>query len=583
MGLGDISLACATAMADALAARGVRDACVSPGSRSTPLALALSRDERIRVHVHLDERGGAFFALGLAKATGAPVALACTSGTAAAEFFPALVEASQARVPLVVLTADRPPRLRGTGANQTIDQRELYGRYARAYVEPPVPASLDDREAWFDAGLRAVDAAMGAPAGPVQVNCPFEEPLVPEGATDAWSTRSAPDAPERVHDVDAARAALRAFLDDVAGRRGVITLGPGISPETLSLLSLGVLLGWPVLAEPLSGLRLDAGQAGRALAAGQFLIGDTAWLSAHQPEVVLQVGATPTTRATQRFVAESDALIVLDREHLNPDPEGRAERRIAVDPELFASLAWDERTALAIDAAAATWGEAWREADLVARHAVDLLLDAWVEPFEGRVARDVVSFVPHGGTLVVGSSTPVRDLDQFMSPRRPPRIWTAPDLVRIVGNRGASGIDGMVATTLGVAAGSPGPTFALVGDLSFLYDASSLLWSSRLGVDVVFIVLSNGGGQIFSLLDQAQLPEHEALFTTPHPASIEALCIAARAGHSWVERADEVAPALARAARTGGVQVVEVTIDAGLDRARRTDLRAAVAGALAGR
>ena len=155
MGLGDVSLACATALVDALVARGVRDACVSPGSRSTPLALALARDERIRVHVHLDERSGAFFALGLAKATGAPVALACTSGTATAEYFPAIVEASQARVPLVVLTADRPPRLRGTGANQTIDQRELYGRYARAYVEPPVPESLGDAEAWFDAGLRA--------------------------------------------------------------------------------------------------------------------------------------------------------------------------------------------------------------------------------------------------------------------------------------------------------------------------------------------------------------------------------------------------------------------------------------------
>jgi len=582
VGLGDVSLACATALVDALAARGLHDACVSPGSRSTPLALALSRDERIRLHVHLDERGAAFFALGLAEATGAPVALACTSGTATAEYFPAIVEASQARVPLIVLTADRPPRLRGTGANQTIDQRELYGRYARAYLEPPVPATLEDADAWFDVGLRASEAATGARAGPVQANCPFEEPLVPEEMNASWTRRVAPDAPGRTLDSDAARVALRAFLDDAQGRHGVITLGGGRAPETLSLLSLGATLGWPVLAEPLSGLRLDAGGAGRALAAGQFLIGDSDWLSAHRPEVVLQVGTTPTTRATQRLVGATDSLVVLDREHLNPDPEGRAARRIAVEPEQFAALAWDERDAFSIEATHG-WAGAWREADLVARHAVDLLLDAWDEPFEGRIARDVASFLPHGGSLVVGSSTPVRDLDLFMTLRRPPRIWTAPDLVRIVGNRGASGIDGLVATTLGVAAGSSGPTFALLGELSFLYDASTLLWSSRLGMDAVFVVLANGGGQIFSMLDQASLPEHEALFTTPHPASIEALCVAAHAGHSWVERARELVPALERAARIGGVQVVEVTIDAKRDRARRAELRAAVAGALVGR
>ena len=583
MDLGDVSLACATGLVDALAARGVREACVSPGSRSTPLALALTRDERIRVHVHLDERGAAFFALGLATASGLPVALACTSGTAAAEYFPAIVEASQARVPLIALTADRPPRLRGSGANQTIDQTELFGRYARAYLEPPLPGDVTDAEAWFDAGVRACDAAVGNPPGPVQVNAPFEEPLVPQTQAAHWIRRAATVASGRDPDIDAARTALAAFLERYAGRRGVITLGAGRPPANLSLLSLGELLGWPVLAEPLSGLRLDAGRAGRALAAGQLLIGDETWLARHAPEVVLQAGAIPTTRASQRLVAQTEGLVVLDRDHLNPDPEGRAGRRIAVEPEWFAAMAWDEREALSIEPADRSWTETWRQADLLARHAADLLLDAWEEPFEGRVARDVASFLPHGASLLVGASTPIRDLDLFMAPRRPPRIWTAPDLLRIVGNRGASGIDGLIATTLGVAAGSPGPTFALLGDLSFLYDASSLLWSSRLGLDAVFVVLANGGGQIFSMLDQASLPEHERLFTTPHPASIGSLCAAAAAGHARIERAGDLVPALERAARDGGVQVVEVTIDAERDRARRAELRAAVAAALAGR
>jgi 2-succinyl-5-enolpyruvyl-6-hydroxy-3-cyclohexene-1-carboxylate synthase len=313
------------------------------------------------------------------------------------------------------------------------------------------------------------------------------------------------------------------------------------------------------------------------------LIGDDAWLASHPPEVVLQAGAIPTTRVSQQLAMRADALVVLDRDHLSPDPEGHAERRIAVEPELFAALAWDDREALSIEAADRSWMEAWREADLLARNAADLLLDAWDEPFEGRIARDVASFLPHGATLVIGSSTPVRDLDVFMTPRRPPRIWTAPDLLRVLGNRGASGIDGLVATTLGVAAGSPGPTFALLGDLSFLYDASSLLWSTRLGLDAVFVVLANGGGQIFSMLDQASLPEHESLFTTPHPASIGALCAAASAGHARVERAGDLVSALERAARDGGVQVVEVAIDAERDRVRRAELRAAVSVALAGR
>src|SRR5438093_7701454 len=184
MGLGDLSLACAWALVDALAGRGVRHACVSPGSRSTPLALALARDDRIRVHVHLDERSAAFFALGIAKATGSPVAIACTSGTAAAEFLPGVVEASQSRTPLVVLTAARPPRLRGTGANQTIDQTDLYGRYARAYLEPPVPTSAADAAAWGDTGRRALETAPGPVRGPVHVNAPLDDPLVPEADDD---------------------------------------------------------------------------------------------------------------------------------------------------------------------------------------------------------------------------------------------------------------------------------------------------------------------------------------------------------------------------------------------------------------
>lgn len=579
MSVADASFACAVALVDALAGGGVGHACVSPGSRSTPLALAFARDERITVHVHIDERSAAFFALGLAAASHEPVAMVCTSGTAAVEYHSAIVEASQARVPLIALTADRPPRVRGTGANQTIDQVELYGSAARAYLEPPVPSSADHADAWFDTGIRALDAATGRGAGPVHVNCAFDEPLVPTGDA-AWTRRPSPIAPTEDSDPDAIGEALDAFVSAYAGRQGVITIGALRPPATLSLLSLGEILGWPVLAEPLSGLRLDASGAGRALASGQLLIGDADWLSRHRPDVVLQVGAAPTTRATQRLVAEADAVVVLDRDHLDPDPNGVAERRIAVDPEAFAAFAWDRREGHAVERPA-RWLETWRRADLRVHAAVDRSLDGWDEPFEGRIARDVGAFVPHGGALWVGSSMPVRDVDAFLSPRRPPRIWNPGDLVRVLGNRGASGIDGSIATILGVASADVGPTYALIGDVTFLVDAGSLLWAGSTGPDVVIVVIANGGGQIFSLLDQAGLPELEELFVTAHPAKIAEVCAAAQVGHRRVDRSRDLVPALEHGARAGGVQVVEVSADPALQRRRRGEVRDVVSATLA--
>jgi 2-succinyl-5-enolpyruvyl-6-hydroxy-3-cyclohexene-1-carboxylate synthase len=585
---GDISLACAYVLFDQLVAGGVRHVCLSPGSRSTPLALAASRHDEIRLHVHLDERSASFFALGLAKSIGAPVAIVTTSGTAAAELFPAIVEASQARVPLVALTADRPPNLRGTGANQTIDQENLYGRYVRGYWEQPTPSNeVVDIVRWRATAQEALQVAL-VRSGPVHIDCPFDEPLVPAATGDGNAPTGVTNASiGEVDDREPSDGAepigpdVERFFARYGASEGVITIGSLRAPKTLALLSLGKLLGWPVLAEPLSGLRLAAGEAGRALSAGQMLVGDDGWLDRHPPAVVLQVGAMPTTRATQALVASGRTLVVLDEEHLDPDPLGRAETRIVVDPERFAATAWDDHQSLANPSD--DWLESWRTADLVARTTIDRQLDLWREPFEGRVARDVAAFLPHGATLVIGSSTPVRDLDIFMAPRRPPRIWNAPDLLRIVSNRGASGIDGLVSTTLGAAVGSAGPTVTILGDLSFLYDAGALLWSPRLAADAVFVVIANGGGRIFSMLDQASLPEFDDLFLTSHPASIAEVTTASGAGHRLVERAADLTGALERAIRAGGVQVIEVVIDPELDRTRRAELREIVHEALASR
>jgi 2-succinyl-5-enolpyruvyl-6-hydroxy-3-cyclohexene-1-carboxylate synthase len=585
---GDISFACAAALVDGLVAGGVVHACVSPGSRSTPLALALARDPRVRVHVHLDERSGAFFGLGIAKATGRPVIVACTSGTATAELLPAVIEASLSRIPLVLLTADRPPRLRGTGANQTIVQLDLYGGYVKASLDLPVPATQGQEAWWRQASREAFEAMVADPPGPVHLNCPFEEPLTPSGliapppAGDGpfeWPAR-----PEAGLDPDEAER----LAGLVSGARGAVVIGGWPGDVSGEAAFWSKVLGWTVLAEPISGARAP----GSSLAAGQTLIASSAWAEAARPDVVIQFGATPTTRASQAFVASTEQLIVADRRHMDPDPERHATWRLAVDPDalrrallghplgeagvaLAEEISLDDAEALrrgGIEAAPRPWSETWRAADGLARGAMDRLMDRWEEPFEPRIARDVASWMPQGGTLFVGNSTPIRDLDLAMAPRAGLGVFA---------NRGAGGIDGLVSTALGIAAIEGGATIGLIGDLSLLHDAGAVLWNGARGVDLTLVVVNNGGGHVFSLLPQRDLPEHRELFVTPHAVDIGELCEAAGAGHERVERASDLLPAMNRAAGAGGLNVVEVAVDAELGLRRRGELQDGVDSALA--
>jgi 2-succinyl-5-enolpyruvyl-6-hydroxy-3-cyclohexene-1-carboxylate synthase len=587
---GDISLACAASLVDGLVDGGVSHASLSPGSRSTPLALALARDPRVQVHVHLDERSGAFFALGIAKATGLPAIVACTSGTAAAELLPAIVEASQSRVPLIVLTADRPPRIRGTGANQTIVQPELYGGYVHASLDLPVPSTAGQEAWWRQAAHEALEAMTTDPIGPVHLNCPFEEPLTPSaGITATVAGEQRFEWPPRpTAELDPDEADRLAGL--VSRSRGTVVFGGWPGHLAAEGRFWAELLGWPVLAEPTSGAR----QQGSSLAAGQALI-DGPWGEAHRPDVVIQFGAYPTSRATQRFVASAEQRIVADRWHLDPDPDRLASWRLAVDPDalpealsrhsvvppgigiaLAGEQTQEERWRGRIHPAPDEWHDSWNVADRRARETLDAVMDEWEEPFEPRIARDVAGWMRDGGRLFVGNSTPIRDLDLAMRPRQH---------LTIMANRGASGIDGLVSTALGVSVARSGPVVALLGDLSFLHDAGAVLWNATGVVDLIVVVVNNGGGHVFSMLPQHELPEHLELFVTPHAVDIGRLCEAAGAGHERVERAADVLPALDRAAGAGagpGIRVVEVVVDAELGLRRRGELRGAVDAALSG-
>ena len=544
---GDIAFACMRELVDELHQGGVDAVCISPGSRSTPLVLAFARHGAFDVHVILDERSAAFFALGRASATGKPAALVCTSGTATANYLPAIVEASMSNVPMIVLTADRTPSLRGTGANQTIDQHQLYGGYVRMFMETGVPrAHAHAAKMWRTLARRAVETTQ---TGPIHINMPFEEPLTPTGAEVDLGTTD----PKPAQNLTTPSINVESFRDLLLSERGAIVAGQ-IDDDAQAVAALAEHVGWPLIAEPLSGLRVP----GDALSAGQALLGDDRFAEQHAPEAVLQFGRTPTSRATQRFVAAAARLGVIGERPADP---AKAAKQTLSAPEGAAARALIKL----VSENDGTWLKEWRDADAVARGALDTFLDGEKQPFEIRVARDVAAAVPDGTTLVVASSTPVRDLDFAMGPR---------EGLRVIANRGASGIDGFVSTVLGVAsAGSP--TVALAGDLSVLHDAAGLLWVARRGEPVIFVVLNNKGGGIFDLLPSAALPENDALFATAHEIDLRALAAAAGIGY---ETGTDLAAFLKEAPTTA--TLFEVPIDRARAVKRRKALKKAIASAL---
>jgi 2-succinyl-5-enolpyruvyl-6-hydroxy-3-cyclohexene-1-carboxylate synthase len=587
---GDVALACMAQLTGELHRLGLRDACISPGSRSTPIALALARHGGIRIHVHLDERSSAFFALGVARASDRPVALVCTSGTAVANWLPAVVEASMSGVPLLLLSADRPPALRGTGANQTIDQVGIFGGYVHWSLDAPLPAPGPDAgRTWRALAAEAVERALGPQPGPVHLNLPFSEPLVPSGAPvdlepEPPSGRDAEGVRPRVaplppapNEGGSARPGLAhapdpALVEELAGlvratERGLVLAGGLRSPAepgaTSAIARLAEAAAWPLIAEPTSGAR--TGPA--ALAMGALLLGAPGFATGHVPDLVIQFGSTPTSRAALAAAARARRLVVVTAPGTEADPGHAAWMTVRCDPAALAA-ALVERLVPRPETA---WRRAWSEADRLAANAVA----AWMEelgdePFEGRVARDLAACLPEGATLFAGSSMPIRDLDGFMLPRTG---------LRVVGNRGASGIDGSVSTALGLAAGAAAQdprTFALIGDLAFLHDAGALFWAAGRGHDLVIVVINNQGGGIFDLLDQSRLPEQEALFSTPHGIDLVALTAAAGAGHRLVTRSRDLAPAVTAAGAAGGLQVVEVRTE----RRRNAELHRAVTAAV---
>jgi len=501
-----------------LVANGVRSVCVAPGSRSTPLTVAVASHPEMTVFSHLDERSAAFFALGRSRRTGEPTALICTSGTAAANFHPAVMEANEGRVPLVVLTADRPPELHDSGANQTTEQANLYGnavRYHRTLPEPE-PKGRKLRSLRVIAS-QAVNAATDTPSGPVHLNVPFRKPLEPipvEGDIPAELGESNPLAIEGRDGsyVNTTRGspqlssgqvdALAQTLDEAD--RGLIVCGPErqSTPAREALAKLAEKTGFPVLADPLSGLRFGSHVPSTPICGGHgsYLDG-IEWPA---PDVVLRYGASPTSKVLRKYLASVDTKQILI------DPAGgwrEAEftaTELVIAEETLLTKALAERSITSCD-------ETYRERFCrMEREYWSLVNDACeTEWFEGAVLNTVSRRLPDPATCFVSNSMPVRDLDRFGEPNE--------SNVTVLGNRGVSGIDGIISSGLGAGSATDDPLVLVVGDLAFYHDMNGLLALSRCGVDATIVVIDNDGGGIFHKLPIEEFdPPFTEQFRTPH-------------------------------------------------------------------
>ncbi len=570
------STAFAVTFADELVRCGLRDAVLAPGSRSAPLAIALfelARAGEIGLHVRIDERSAAFLALGLAKASRRPVAVLCTSGTAAGNFHPAVIEADEAGVPLLVLTADRPPELRGTGANQAIDQVKLYGSAVRWFCDAGVPEASPApgaagywRSLACHAWAHAAGAAGGFP-GPVQVNLPLREPLVPDPG-DAWPaplggrpggapwTRFADGPADGPHRVTGSRAALELPWTE----RGAIVCGDG-DYAAAPLLGLAGRAGWPVLAEPSSGAR----RGPNALPAYPYLLASPGFMAAHQPDVIVSAGRPGLSRGQLAFLRGAGPggpparhVVIAQGPDRWADPA-----RTATDVAPRVRLA-DREHRGGRQRGDSGWLASWRRGAAAARRAADAVLDESGAPSEPRLARDLAAALPDGTLLWVASSLPIRDLDQHMAPRRG---------LRVLASRGASGIDGLVSAAIGAALAHGGPAVAVLGDLAFLHDAPGLfIGPEEARPDLCLVVVNNDGGGIFSGLEQAAFDiPFERVFGTPHGSDLRHVAAAVRLPYVLLERPGE----LAEAVRGKGLRIVEVRTDRAAQAALRERLHEA--------
>ena len=509
--------------AQELARSGIRDVCISPGSRSTPLALAFHAEKGLRVTTHLDERSAAFFALGVAKASRSPAVLLCTSGTAAANYFPAIVEANQARVPLLVLTADRPPELHDVGANQAIDQAHLYGRHVRWSVDVGLPNPSANRIRHLRALVcRAIARTKTWPAGPVHLNVPFQEPLeptpVPGDVPEDWhggdleARDGRPNAPflriSPTHPTVDEPSLDEAATILAARPNGLIVAGPRFPDDEFAdaIAKLSMSTGYPVLADPVSGLRYNRKSRDPCVTYD-------AWLANPErrailtPDVIVRFGAAPTSKNLLLWLKQQKTEQVIVSENTNFGEETNRASIVLVGDAATVAHGLAKRVKNRKPSPFAN-----RVTDMERRTVELLTKETAKRSFEGALLQRLVADLPEGTELFVSSSLPIRDLDRFA---------IRGNQIRVHANRGASGIDGVTSTALGIAHATGKRVVLVIGDLAFLHDLSALVTRHRLNLPLDIVLLDNNGGGIFEFLPISKHePPFSELFVTPHNTNL---------------------------------------------------------------
>lgn len=537
---------------DELVKSGMTDVVISPGSRSTPLAMTITEHPELSQWVIIDERSAAFFALGMAKKKKRPVAIVCTSGTAAANYFPAIVEAHYSRVPLVVLTSDRPHELRDVGAPQSIGQLKLYGDYVKWFHEMALPEAGDSMLHYVRSkASRAVNTANEGNAGPVHLNFPFREPLVPDFSLENLWGQQVDHAyyPTLTGPRTLRETQINQLVDQLNPyEKGLIVCGPQTDSNfAKAVVQFATAWGLPILADPLSQLRTGKHDKDVVIEGYDAILRNETIRQHLEPDYIIRFGAMPVSKPYLFYVKEHGDVpqFIVEQEAGYREPAGNRSEFIYADPiELCTKLAAKKNTS------GERWLRTWQSMNETAK---SYLLKQDDNLTEGSAVRVLAETIPESGNIYVGNSMAVRDLDTFFATTSKP--------VNIMANRGANGIDGMVSSGLG-AATSGEPTVLLLGDLSFFHDSNGLLAAKQYHINITILLINNDGGGIFSFLPQKNDEQHfEALFGTPMNVDFRHIIEMYGGTYVYASTCNELNGALEEGYQHDGLSVIEVKTD----------------------
>jgi len=553
-----------------LSLQGVKYASISPGSRNTPLTIAFAKNKKIKTYIHIDERSSGFFALGLAKASGTPVAIVCTSGTATAELYPAIIEAYQQRVPLIVCTADRPPELLDMGANQTINQRNIYKNHIRYFNDVGLPTpTVKKIQQLKNTAQRAVLESTAKSRGPVHLNFPFRKPFEPKTYTDEIDSKILEFSNKKIKQN---KAVINLLDKDISkqpwfnkiirqikkSKKGLIIVGPENynSKFLKNCQTLSHKLGYPVLADGTSQLRFGRHPKENIITVFDAFLRSNKFVQNHQPDIILQFGRTITSKGLDTFLEKCDAPRFMINEYGDWfDPSDQAVGSYACKPYLFCEKILEHINLNTQHKKNHIWLKSFKNAEAVSLKLKNRIVDNSSFPNEGRIINEIIKTVPDDCQIMLSNSMPVRDFDYFAS--------NTNKKIVIFNNRGASGIDGITSTALGISAAGNKPTVLITGDLAFYYDMNGLLSARNYKIPLVIVLINNNGGGIFEILPISNYKEiFNKYFVVPHNMDFSPFVKAYGGRYKGIKSWKDFNISLRSAIRSKKLNVIEVKTNA---------------------